>query len=392
MQPCRASSVLRTAEAVCAQFACTFGILAGSQTMFDPGIVFSRRASICLLWVLALIAVAASAFAAEPTTKPARAPRPAARTAAPGSAAPDFAPGAWTDNQEHHVADYRGKILLVFSFDPKYVDSPADVKKKLQTYELFIRDKPVAVVGVIAGHRDIPMAQQLIRPVGVDVPMFFDNISQTSRTFSYSGYSSVYVRMVDPDGKLTGGYNVSPMEVDAALKNLKWKYKDNGYDKRLDAVVDLFEWNHYEAGMKKLQPLRKSPNKDAAASAEKLYQDLRTEGQQWMEDADGARELDPVKAYDLYVRVAAVFAGDELAKTAASAAGQLKTSNKAVQEELAARDMYRRLYNVIPKARYEQRVDVADYCQQIIKKFPDAPATANARVLYDSLMSVNTLD
>jgi hypothetical protein len=357
----------------------------------DPVFMLSRRASVsCLLLGLAVIAVAGSTFAADPATKPAKAPRSAARAAA-GSAAPDFAPGAWTDNQEHHVSDFRGKILLVFSFDPKYVDSPADVKKKLQTYELFIRDKPVAVLGVIAGHRDIPMAQQLIRPVGVDVPMFFDNISQTSRTFSYSGYSSVYVRMVDPDGKLNGGYNVSPMEVDAAVKNLKWKYKDNGYDKRLDAVVELFEWNHYEAGMKKLQPQRKSPNKEMAASAEKLYQDVRAEGQQWMEEADGAKELDPVKAYDLYVKLAGLFQGDELAKTASAAVGQLK-SNKAVQEELAARDMYRRLYAVIPKARYEQRVDVADYCEQIVKKFPNAPTATQAKVLYDSLMSVNTLD
>jgi hypothetical protein len=181
------------------------------------------------------------------------------------------------------------------------------------------------------------------------------------------------------------------VEVDAAVKNLKWKYKDNGYDKRLETMVDLFEWNHYEAGMKKLQPLRKSPNKEVAAAAEKLYQDVRAEGQQWMEEADGARELDPVKAYDLYGRVTAIFQGDELAKTAAASLAQLK-SNKSVQEELSARDMYRRLYTVIPKARYEQRVDVADYCEQIIKKFPSAPTATQAKVLYESLMNVNTLD
>jgi hypothetical protein len=80
-----------------------------------------------------------------------------------------------------------------------------------------------------------------------------------------------------------------------------------------------------------------------------------------------------------------------LAKTASAAVAQLKT-NKSVQEELAARDMYRRLYAVIPKARYEQRVDVADYCEQIIKKFASAPTATQAKVLYESLMSVNTLD
>jgi len=342
---------------------------------------------------LPVLSLAVPAIAADPTTKPAKATpaRPMRAFAASGTPAPDFAPGAWTDNQEHHVADYRGKLLLIFSFDPKYIDSPADVKRKLQSYEIFIRDKPVAVVGVIAGHRDIVMSQQFIRPVGVDVPMYYDNISQMSRDYSYTGYSKVYLHAVDADGNHLGGYDVTPGEVDAAVKNLKWKYKDNGYDKRLDTAVELFEWNHYEAGMKRLQPLRKSTNKELAAAAQKLYQDVHAEGEKWQQEADGAKDLDPVKAYDLYVKLAGVFQGDDLGKAAVAAATALK-ANKAVQEESQARDMYRRLYTVVPKARYEQRVDVADYCQQIIKKFPSAPTAANAKTLYDSLMSTNMLD
>ena len=305
-----------------------------------------------------------------------------------GGPAPDFAPGAWTDGGEHHVSDYKGKVLLVFSFDPKYIDSPADVKRKLQTFDIITRDKPVAYLGVVAGPRDIVMSKSLIKPVDVAVPMYFDNIGQMSSRY-WSGYTTVYVHMIDADGNFTS--SVSPQQVDAALKDVKWKYKDNGYDKHIDAVVDLFEWNHYEAGMKKLQPLRKSSNKEIAASAEKLFQDVHTECDKWKEQADGAKETDPVKAYDLYAQLAAIFPGDPLGKAAEEGLRAIK-ANKAVQDELAARATFRQLYNVMPRARYEQRVDVADFCENLAKKYTNTPTGAKAKQLAADIMSGRTLD
>jgi hypothetical protein len=305
-----------------------------------------------------------------------------------GGPAADFAPGAWTDGAEHHVADYKGKVLLVFSFDPKYIDSPADVKRKLQTFDIIARDKPVAFLGVVAGPRDIVMSKSLIKPVEVAVPMYFDNIGQMSSRYP-SGYTAVYVHMIDADGNFTG--SVTPQQVDAALKDVKWKYKDNGYDKHLDAIVELFEWNHYDAGMKKLQPLRKSSNKEVAASADKLFQDVHAECEKWKAQADGAKDTDPVKAYDLYAQLAAIFLGDPLGKLAEEGLRSLK-GNKAVQDELATRAAFRQLYNVMPRAKYEQRVDVADFCEGLARKYPDTPTAARAKQLATDIMSGRTLD
>jgi hypothetical protein len=155
--------------------------------------------------------------------------------------------------------------------------------------------------------------------------------------------------------------------------------------------VDLFEWNHYEAGMKKLQPLRKSSNKEIAASADKLFQDVHAECEKWKEQADAAKETDPVKAYDLYVQLAGIFPGDPLGKSADEGLRALKT-NKAVQDELAARSAFHQLYSVMPRARYEQRVDVADFCEGLAKKYPSTPTGAKAKQLAADIMSGRTLD
>ncbi len=304
-----------------------------------------------------------------------------------GNSLVDFAPGVWTDGVDRHLSDYQGKVVIVFSFDPSYLDSPKDVKKKLELYDLF-RDKPVAFLGVINGRRDINLSKALLKPIDVKYPMYFDNIGQMSATFS--GEYSVYLRMIHADGTL-GITSVTPSDVDAALKDVKWKYRDGGYDKKLDGIVDLLEWNHYQLGLKQLRPLRKSINKELAASAEKLFQDVvHAEGEKWKAEADAAVESDPVAAFDQYSRIASAFAGEDLAKGTVDPLKKLKIS-KPLQDEFAARDMFSKLNTVIPRAKYEQRLDVADYCESISKKYPQTLTGKKAKSLYDDIMSARTL-
>lgn len=341
--------------------------------------VFVRRRGVQLA-LLAGIALGQTALAADTSTR--RPPLTGSNTFSTSTSIIDFAPGTWTDGVERHLSDYKGKVIVVFSFDPSYLDSPKDVKKKLELYDLF-RDKPVAFLGVINGRRDINLTKALLKQLDVNHPMYYDNIGQMSAPFPGGYY--VYLRMIDAEGKL-GFSGVTPSELDAALKDVKWKYKEGGYDKKLDGIVDLFEWNHYEQGMKQLKPLRKSQNKEIAASAEKLFQDVHTEGEKWKAEADGAVESDPVKAFDLYTKLASVFAGEDLGKATAEPLKGLKSS-KPLQDELAAREMFAKLNTVIPRARYEQRMDVADYCAGIRKKYPETPTGKKAAALNDDLMN-----
>src|SRR4051812_32058677 len=169
---------------------------------------------------------------------------------------------------------------------------------------------------------------------------------------------------------------MTPEAVESALKNVKWKYKDAGYDPKLNNVVELLEWNQYEAAVRQLKPLTKAP-KGVGESATKLMEAVKAEGKGWLDEADKAKESDPVKAYDLYARVSAVFPGDDMAKTADAAAKGLK-SNKAVADELAARAMYQSLTTAMAKATLNRRAEVAGFCQQIAKKYPNAPTGKKA--------------
>jgi hypothetical protein len=302
------------------------------------------------------------------------------RTFSSGSAAADFPPGAWTDGVERHLDDFKGKVVIIFTFDPAYLDSPQEVKRKLAVYDIF-KDKPVVFLGVVSGHREISLNRTVLKQLDVPYPMYYDNIGQMGTRYNY--YSTT-LRMIDANGNSSFSV-LDPQAVDHALKDVKWKYKDGGYDKKLDAVIEMLEWNHYEAGIKQLKSMRKSGNKDLAAAAEKLYQDVHAEGEKWKSEADSAKDSDPVKAYDLYMKIAAAFAGEDLAKPAADEAKQLK-STKPVQDEFAARAMYSKLSDVIPRAKYEQRLDVADYVESIGKKYPETPTGKKAKELWAEML------
>jgi hypothetical protein len=47
--------------------------------------------------------------------------------------------------------------------------------------------------------------------------------------------------------------------------------------------------------------------------------------------------------------------------------------------------MFMKLYTVIPRAKYEQRIDVADYCDSIAKKYPETPTGKKAKALWGDL-------
>ena len=49
--------------------------------------------------------------------------------------------------------------------------------------------------------------------------------------------------------------------------------------------------------------------------------------------------------------------------------------------------MFGKLNTVIPRARYEQRMDVADYCESLRKKYPETPTGKKARALNEDLMN-----
>ena len=95
----------------------------------------------------------------------------------------------------------------------------------------------------------------------------------------------------------------------------------------------------------------------------------------------------PAEAYDLYTKLAAVFAGEDLGKSVRRTAQAIEGRPRPVQDELAARVMFKKLYDVIPRAKYEQR----DRCRGLsatasARNIPESPTGKKAKALWGAIM------
>jgi peroxiredoxin len=314
---------------------------------------------------------------------------PAARAAGnAGEQAPEFPPGSFSDGGQYKMSDFQGKVLVIFLYEQDCPKCRGEIPERNKVVEQF-KGKPVKFIAVGAGD-SLPDVMAYVRGTRLEMPSFADTFGVMEKRYGqHISLKNIYhFRVINPEGKIVG-YDMKPETIEAALQNVKWKYKDAGYDPRLNGVIDLLEWNQYEPAVRQLKPLMKA-SKGVGESATKLMEAVKAEGKGWLDEADKAKESDPIQAYDLYARVASVFPGDDMAKTADAAMKALK-ADKAVADELAARAMYQTLNGAMTKATLNQRAQVVAYCQQIAKKYPNAPAAKKATDLAQEIQDEATV-
>lgn len=298
-----------------------------------------------------------------------------------GEEAADFPPGVFSDGGRYSLEDFEGKVVVLFFYESKCPGCRKKIPERNAVVKAF-KDKPVKFLA-IAPEDTFAETSSYVRQTRLAMPAFADTLGLMQARYGLSiSLQNIYqFRVIGPDGKIAE-YNMTEDAIEKVIGDAKWKYKDDGYDKRLAKAIDLLEWNQYEAGMKALRPQLK--NKATAESAQKLYDKVKEEAEQWSEDAAAAEDAEPVKAYDLYARVAACFPNEEMGKTAKEAAAKLK-KNKEVADELAARKMFNELYRVLTKATPTQRPAVAKFCHSIVKKYGDTPTGQRAAALAEEL-------
>ncbi len=304
-----------------------------------------------------------------------------------GEPAPDFPPGVFSDGGHYDLSDFKGKLLVIFFFESECPNCKLLVpgfNKIVAQY----KDKPVKFLAV-GPHNNLAGVKAYQAETKLAMPVFADNLnimeSMYGQTMSLKNVRQF--RVVGPDGKVVG-YDMTTEDLDKLLADVKWKFKDQGYDHRLDGIIDLLEWNQYPPALNQLKPLRKNANKALATSAEKLYQAVKSEADDWKHKADDVAATDPVQAFDLYSKISMLFAGDELAKSVADSLKSLK-GNKIVVEEMTARTQYAQLYTAVPRARIQQKTQVVGYCESIAAKFPDTPTGGKAKSLSAALIGAS---
>lgn len=302
-----------------------------------------------------------------------------------GEAAPDFPPGTFIDGRSYNLADYEGKVVVLFFFEPKCPRCKGTIPERNAVVKA-MKGKPVQFLAIAAnvGQAEAAAYQQQTQ---LAMPVFADSLGVMQKRYGQQiSLQNIWqFRVVAPDGKVVG-YEMTKEALDKALDKVKveWKYKEGGYDAKLDAVVDAFEWGNYAQGLKTLAPFRKSLNKNLAESAGKLYEAVKTQGEAWKAEAEGLVESEPVKAYDLYVKISTAFAGDELGKSVAEPLKKL-AANKAVLAELAARKAFTQYTASAAKMTPAQKPAAIKLLQDIIKKHKDTPTADKAATLAKEL-------
>ena len=295
--------------------------------------------------------------------------------------APDFPPGAFSDGGHYSVADFKGKVLVLFFYESACPRCRGMVPERNKLVEKY-KDKPVKFIGIEA-HDPMISVMGYIQGTGLAMPVFADPLRIMEKRYGENiSMENIYqFKVIGPEGSIEG---FVPESIATAVNNVKWKYKDKGYDPALGRAVELLEWNQFEAGMALLNPLRKSPTKAVAESAAKLYDEVKAEGAAWNKEAEGMLAANPAGAFDLYTRVAACFPKDELATAAEEALKKLRV-DPAVKEELAARQMYAQLRGAIAKATAANKGDVAGFCKNIATRYPKTPTGEKAAALAKEL-------
>jgi len=297
-----------------------------------------------------------------------------------GEQAPDFPPGLFIDGHHYSLHDLEGKAVVLFFYEQDCPTCRGLIPKRNEVVEQY-KGKPIKFIAVAAGD-SIADAKAYVASTKLEMPVFADNLSLMEKRYGEKiSLQNIYqFRVIGPSGKIQE-YRMEPAAIDQVLSQVKWKYKDQGYDERLGGALELLEWGQYAEGMRTLKPFLKNTNKDLAASAKKLYDVIHAEGEQWLASAESANQAEKaVEAFDLYTKVANTFAGDDLGKKAADPLKKLATS-KPVKDELAARQMYEQLCNGAGRARPQQREAVAEFAASIAQKYPKAPTGEKAAEL-----------
>jgi peroxiredoxin len=302
-----------------------------------------------------------------------------------GTPAPDFPPGVSTDGTSIHLSDFVGKVVVLWFFEKQCPRCIASVPEGNALVKA-CKDRPVKFIAISPGST-IAEAVAFRQQTGLVMPIFADSLRLMEKRYGFqiSLRNISQFRILSTDGKIVG-VQMDPGLIDRTLADTRahWKYKSLGYDARLFPALEAFEWGQYTQGMKLLGPARKSFDRTAAESANKLFDEVKKEGEAWKAEGDKWADSDAVQAYDSYSKVASVFAGDELGKSVAEPLKTL-TANKTVTSELAARKAFVAIESGLSQTTPMQKPMAIKALQDFARKYPKTPTGDRAAALATEL-------
>lgn len=300
-----------------------------------------------------------------------------------GDMAPDFPIGLFSDEESYRLSDFRGKVVVLFFYENQCPRCKGSVPERNEIVKAF-EGKPVKFIAVGASDT-VDAVVGYGRETKLRMPIFADNLGLMEARYGQKiSLKNIWqFRVIGPGGEIVG-YEMDKATIEKALEKATWKYDPKDYDPKLKSALEALEWGQWDDGLKALAPLRRSTSKPVAESANKLYDVLKKEADEWRAEADKVAEAEPVKAYDLYARIALHFPTEPAFKDVPEVKRKLAL-NKAVAAELNARKSYTQLRTVITTATPEQKAQVLQQSQAFLKKFKGTPTADKVALLIDEL-------
>jgi hypothetical protein len=311
----------------------------------------------------------------------------------------DFPPGVFTNGQKYHLADLKGKVIVLYFFDPSFDTGRAVVSQANDAVRKY-KEQPFKFFAV-AGGATPASAAAFARGSGLKMPVFADNLTLMEKRFgqSVAGRKAVRFAIIGAAGSQVGGGAIMEtagkgtlmykdvVEDALAKQSPEWKFSPKDYDAKLHPALEQFEWGQYENGVKLLAAFRaKGASKKLKASADQLFDEVKKQVAGWKEEADKSVESKPVQAYDTYMRITKLFPKDDLAKEVAEPLKKLKM-NKAILKELEARKVMAKVELQMSQMSPAQQKAAIALCKDVAKRFPGTPTAEHAEAMAKELAS-----
>ena len=156
-----------------------------------------------------------------------------------GEDAPDFPPGAFTDGAQYSVADFHGKVVVLYFGCPVCPRNRGSIPERNKIVEQF-KGRPVKFLAITPAQME--ECKGYTSETKLEMPCFADGLGvMQARYGTQISLNNIWqFRVIDARG-IVAGYDMSADAITKALADVKWTYKDDGYDPKLNYIVEGLE-------------------------------------------------------------------------------------------------------------------------------------------------------
>lgn len=241
-----------------------------------------------------------------------------------------------------------------------------------------MQDKPVVLIAVNSGNSKSDV-ESYAKDVKFEWPILVDEANETEKAYGLQiSLQNIYQWVIiDPEGKSrSAGSDAKRAEqmIKDLLPQAKMFFDGITVPEKLKPLAREIEMGNYDPAAGEISSLSQKGPKDLQEAAKAMFEKLKPIAEGGIERGKAAQGW---AAYKEYERVAAWFKKTEYEKTATAAMTELK-KDKAVKDEIAARQMLDQARALLASSKKAEKAQAQGLLQACAKKYPETEAGQSA--------------